>query len=70
MDIFAIYDRSLSTSEIRQRYLSYAAVDRNAAYWDGVKWKIPTANKYWNGSEWAFWNDKVKRWNGSNWVMV
>ena len=70
MDIFAIYDRSLSTSEIRQRYLSYAALDRNAAYWDGVKWKIPTANKYWNGTEWSFWNDKVKRYDGTNWVMV
>ena len=70
MDIFAIYDRPLSTSEVRQRYLSYAAVDRNAAYWDGVKWKIPTANKYWDGTQWSFWNDKVKRYDGTNWVMV
>ena len=70
MDIFAIYDRSLSTSEVRQRYLNYAAVDRNTAYWDGVKWKIPTSNKYWNGSEWAFWDDKVKHWTGTEWVFV
>jgi len=70
MDIFAIYDRPLSTSEVRQRYLNYAALDRNAAYWDGVKWKIPTANKYWDGTQWSFWNDKVKHYDGTNWVMV
>lgn len=70
MDIFALYDRPLSPYEIKQRYLNYAALDRNVAYWDGVKWKVPTANKYWNGTEWAFWNDKVNYWDGDSWELV
>lgn len=70
MDIFAVYDRPLSTSEIRQRYLNYAALDRNVAYWDNYKWKIPTANKYWDGTKWSFWNDKVKHWDGDSWELV
>lgn len=70
MDIFAIYDRALTSSEVRSRYLNYAALDRTVLYWDGVKWKVPTANKYWNGTEWAFWNDKVKHWDGDSWEVI
>ena len=70
MDIYAIYDRPLSTAEVRNRYLNYAALDKDVKYYDGTNWKIPTANKYWDGTQWSFWNDKVKRYDGTNWVMV
>ena len=70
MDIFALYDRPLSASEVRSRYLNYAAVDRDVKYYNGTDWKVPTANKYWNGSEWAFWDDKVKYWDGDSWELV
>jgi hypothetical protein len=71
MDIFAIYDRTLSDSEVKSRYLSYAAVDRNVKFLNNAyQWVVPTANKYWNGSEWSFWNDKVKYWTGTEWILV
>ena len=66
MDIFAIYDRPLTPNEVRNRYLHYAALDKDVKYYDGTNWKIPTANKVWDGSQWAFWNSK--KYDGTSWV--
>jgi hypothetical protein len=66
MDIFAIYDRGLSTAEVKNRYLNYAALDKDVKYYDGTNWQIPTANKVWDGSQWAFWDSK--KYDGTSWV--
>lgn len=70
-DNYAIYNRTLTDTEIADKYRNFAAVDWAVKRYNGQTWEVTSTQKVWNGSDWILWDDaSPTQWNGSAWVAI
>lgn len=70
-DNYAIYSRTLTDAEIKDKYRNFAAVDYAVNHYNGQTWEVTSTQKVWNGTDWILWSDaSPTQWNGTSWVAI
>jgi hypothetical protein len=70
-DNYAIYDRTLTDTEIADKYRNFAAVTYAVNHYNGQTWETTSTQKVWDGNDWILWsNASPTQWDGTSWVAI